>query len=94
MVLAGADVAFDDIEGQHTHSVPNARSAKADLTALRARGWAVNRATFEQLRTRITAASGGFCAPPWSALFGVPTFIDDDVPDSMLRPIHLERITS
>jgi hypothetical protein len=92
-VVAGADIAFDDTEGQHRHSAPDEQVGSWGFAALCARGWAVNRATFERLRTHIATAPGGFCTPPWGALFSVPTFIDDDVPDGMLRPIYLERIT-
>jgi hypothetical protein len=98
MVVAGADVAFDDKEGLHAHSVPDVLGVEVDFAAPRTRGWAVSRATLEWLRTQTAAAvPGGFGAPwataPWQSLFGTPIHLDDDVPDGMLRPIYLERIT-
>jgi len=94
MVPAGADVALDDEAGYHAHSVPDAQGVEADFAALRARGWAVSRTTLEQLRTRAArAVTGGFAAPPGNALFGTPVHIDDEVPDGVLRPVYIERIT-
>jgi hypothetical protein len=76
----------------------DAQGVESDFAALRARGWAVSRTTLEQLRTRAAAAvPGGFGAPwataPWQSLFGAPVHIDDEVPDGVLRPIYIERIT-
>lgn len=94
MVPAGADVALDDEAAFHAHSVPDAQGVEADFAALRTRGWAVSRTTLEQLRTRATeAVSGGFGVPPRNALFGTPVHIDDEVPEGVLRPVYIERIT-
>jgi len=98
MVPAGADVALGDEAGYLAHSVPDAQGVEADFAALRARGWAVSRTTLEQLRTRAAASvPGGFGAPwataPWQSLFGTPVHINDEVPDGVLRPVYIERIT-
>jgi hypothetical protein len=94
MVPAGADVALDDEAGFHAHGAPDAQGVEADFAALRTRGWAVNRTTLEQLRTRATtAAPGGFGVPPRNAFFGTPVHLDDEVPDGMLHPVYIERIT-
>lgn len=99
MVAAGPDVRLDDEEGFRAHSIPDPEAVRADFAALRARGWAVSRATLDRLRTRAAAAvAGGFGAPwaaaPWQSLFGTPVHLDDEVPEDMLRPVYIERIKS
>ena len=82
---AGPDVATDDEQAVVAHSTtwpPDGWTA----------GWLVSPRTLEGLRSPAPEpASSSWAAPPLGALIARPVWLDDEVPDGVLRPVHVRR---
>jgi hypothetical protein len=81
----GPDVAIDDEEAVTAHSTAWPPEGWAS-------GWLINPRTLGGLRSAAPkTASSSWAVPPLGALIARPVWLDDDVPDGVLRPVHVRR---